>query len=148
MSAVFRTALLLSAMALAVPAWAQAPTKYDGTYAGVSLTSQNLTSGSHCTTTATAPAPLTIVNGHASLKWAGGVMESDIAANGKLVMRSATGGHFEAQINANGTVKGYYMSSCVLNRLATYSCGFVDAALDGVAMPATPAPPCARCAAP
>jgi hypothetical protein len=89
---------------------------YDGTYIGTSLTLSGTTTnsgkGAACQTTATAPAPLTIVNGHAQTKWAEGTLQGDVDAGGKLVMHSNPAGRFEGQVG-NGVVKGNYQGYCI-----------------------------------
>jgi hypothetical protein len=57
MRTVFRTGFMVSAMALAAPlaAWAQAVTTFDGTYGGVSLTTNG--AGETCTVKSPVPDP-------------------------------------------------------------------------------------------
>jgi hypothetical protein len=102
---------------LMLTAAANASGPYDGTYAGTSLTFKGTTSssgkGNACQTTATAPAPLTISNGHAQTKWADSTMQGDVGPNGALVMHSALSGRFEGQIDASGAVRGNYEGYCI-----------------------------------
>jgi hypothetical protein len=65
MRSFFCTALAVSAMALAAPinALAQAVTSFDGTYAGVSLTTSG--NGHSCAAASPVPGPLTISDGNA-----------------------------------------------------------------------------------
>jgi hypothetical protein len=89
---------------------------YDGTYAGTSLAFTGTTTGgrgSVCTTAATAPAALTITNGHAQTTWGTSTLEGDVDATGKLVMHSTLSGRFEGQIDATGVLKGNYQGTCV-----------------------------------
>jgi len=90
---------------------------FDGTYIGTSLTFTGTSSGGGgkalaCQTTATAPGPLTISNGHAQTKWANGMLDGEVDPSGKLIMHSSTAGRFEGQV-ANGTVKGYFQGYCI-----------------------------------
>ena len=90
---------------------------FDGTYIGTSLTLTGTSSGGGgkalaCQTTAAAPGPLTISNGHAQTKWGDGVLNGDVDPSGKLIMHSGLAGRFEGQV-ANGTVKGSYQGYCI-----------------------------------
>lgn len=107
-------------MGIAFSAWASvavAAGPYDGTYAGTSLSLTGTTSsngkGQACQTTATAPGPLTITNGHAQTHWGNGTLEGDVDASGKLIMRSAQAGRFEGQVSPNGAVQGNYEGYCI-----------------------------------
>jgi hypothetical protein len=92
---------------------------YDGTYAGISISSRAANTGdkgNSCIITAKVPGPLTVANGHASTPWSGGtLLEGEVEPGGKLILRSSRAGRFEGQIDATGLVKGYYMSSCILD---------------------------------
>jgi hypothetical protein len=104
------TMVLATATAMAGP--------YDGTYVGTSLALSGTTTGGKgnvCTTTATAPAPLTIANGHAQTHWGTGTLQGDVGPDGKLIMHSELAGRFEGQIDASGALKGYYQGVCVFN---------------------------------
>jgi hypothetical protein len=64
--------LAVCAVAVAFATAADAAGPYDGTYAGTSLALKGTSTGGKgnaCTTNATAPAALTITNGHAQTKW-------------------------------------------------------------------------------
>lgn len=91
---------------------------YDGTYAGVALTSTGTAGNSDgigCVATAAAPAPLTIAKGHAQTKWGTGTLQGDVGSGGRLVMHSEAPGRFEGQIDASGTLVGYYQSACAFD---------------------------------
>jgi hypothetical protein len=95
---------------------ADAASPYDGTYVGTSLAFTGTTNsgkGNVCTTTATAPAPLTIANGHAQTKWGTSALEGEVDASGKLVMHSTLTGRFEGQIDATGVLKGNFQGNCI-----------------------------------
>jgi hypothetical protein len=102
-------------VAALVPA-GRAAGPYDGTYAGTSLTFTGTTSGGKgnvCTTSATAPGPMTISNGHAQTKWADGTLQGDVGPDGKLIMHSTSSGRFEGQVTASGAIKGNYEGYCI-----------------------------------
>jgi hypothetical protein len=109
--------LTAATVTIALAIIASAANPYDGTYVGTSLTLTGTTAGSGrgeaCTTSATAPAPLTISNGHAQTKWGNGTLEGDVGADGKLIMHSNLAGRFEGQIDGSGTLKGSYQGYCI-----------------------------------
>src|SRR5262249_6198386 len=91
---------------------------YDGNYVSTSMVLTGNSSGGKgnvCTTTGTAPAPLTIANGHAQTKWANGTLQGDVGPDGKLIMHAENSGRFEGQIDASGVLKGYYQGYCIFN---------------------------------
>jgi hypothetical protein len=108
--------MLLAGVSLLVATVALAAGSYDGTYLGTSMTLSGTSTGSSrgaaCQTTASAPAPLTIANGHAQTKWGDSTLQGDVDAGGKLVMHSNLAGRFEGQIS-NGVVKGNYQGYCI-----------------------------------
>ena len=111
--AVYLAAPIATIMLAAV---ANAAGPYDGTYVGTSLTFSGTTTGGKgnaCGTTATAPGPLTISNGHAQTKWGDGALQGDVGPTGQLIMHSNLSGRFEGQIDASGTVKGTYQGVCI-----------------------------------
>jgi hypothetical protein len=101
MRALFRIALTVSAMALAITsaAPARAASGFDGTYAGVSATVDN---GSHCPTPQT-PGPLTIASGAATS--ATGFFTGAADANGHVVLHTKESTRFEGQIDTSGMLK-------------------------------------------
>jgi hypothetical protein len=108
--------LLAGSVGVLVAVSAVAAGPYDGTYVGTSMsltgTTGNSGKGAGCQTAATAPGPLTIVNGHAQTKWGDGLLEGDVDAGGKLVMHSHLAGRFEGQVS-NGAVRGNYQGYCI-----------------------------------
>jgi len=113
----FALGLAVGMAIVALAATAQAG-PYDGTYMGTSLSLSGTSTGGKgnvCTTTATAPAPLMIANGHAQTKWGTGTLQGDVGPDGKLIMHSELAGRFEGQIDASGAVRGYYQGTCVFN---------------------------------
>lgn len=112
------TGLIMCAMVMAAATAPSVAGSYDGTYVGASMVlTGNINSGkgNACTTTVTAPAPLTIANGHAQTKWANGTLQGDVSPDGKLIMHAENSGRFEGQIDASGVLKGYYQGYCVFN---------------------------------
>lgn len=103
----------VAAALLALPAIAASP--YDGSYIGTAATFTGTSSGGkgNVCSPMTAPAPLTINNGHATTRWGDGPMEGDVAADGKLVMHSRAAGLFQGQIDAGGVLKGNYQGYCI-----------------------------------
>ena len=71
--------LLVAPVLFAWVSVAGAAGPFDGTYVGTSLTLTGTSTGSSkaqaCQTTATAPGPLTISNGHAQTKWGDGTLQ-------------------------------------------------------------------------
>jgi len=104
------------AVFLGVTVAAAAAAGYDGTYVGTSAklsgTSTGSGKGNACTQFA-APAPLTISGGHAQTKWGDGTLQGDVGPDGKLIMHSNLSGRFEGQIDAAGSLKGYYQGYCI-----------------------------------
>jgi hypothetical protein len=103
---------LLVAMAMAlVPAvaHAQSMTAFDGTYRGISrVLSYDSTKRNACPPSGRV-GMLTITNGSARVKWAGGSFDGKVAPDGTLRMNATNGSHFEGRI-ANRTIKGRFNS--------------------------------------
>jgi hypothetical protein len=120
-----RTIVLWTIVAcmLAMPAAAQAPapttTAFDGTYIGVSRTSEGSMERAEtrgCPQGEGAPrlegaSRLTIVNGSARAAW-GAPAEGAVSPQGVLVMRTSTGIRFDGQIDSKGTVTGRWSGTC------------------------------------
>lgn len=116
MRTMFRIAVTVSAMALAGPAFAQATTAYDGSYAGVSRENLNQNAHSQCTTGQN-PYTLTIANGAARMPWGtDGMLEGTVSPTGALTMHTTKGTfivHLDGKIDANGSITaGVGLSSC------------------------------------
>ena len=98
----FRTSLIVSAMALALPALAQSTNKYDGTYVGVSGNSSEA-GGSRCPAVS-APAPVTISNG-AIQSAAGGAFQGTVGPDGHVVLHHSPDNlRYEGQIDGSGVL--------------------------------------------
>jgi hypothetical protein len=96
-------ALVAAVMAIAAPisARAQAVARFDGTYAGVSLTTSG--SGHSCEASSPVPAPLTISGGNAKTQQGQAVFQGTVSAQGALSLRSALGTVMTGKIDAGGT---------------------------------------------
>ena len=103
MRTLFRTALFVSAMVVAASALAQVTTGFDGTYAKLSGEpiggmSQN------CPPVGTPQ--VVITGGIVHMIWGdSGVFSGWVDPHGMLTLQSTSGLHFDAQIEANGTIK-------------------------------------------
>jgi hypothetical protein len=105
----------IAAFAWATPVAAQAPapttTAFDGTYVGVSRTSEG---NIYANATNRAcrrdgqPSPLTIAGGVA--RW--GAAEGSVNAQGLLVLHTPYGERFDGQMDGRGTVTGRYTGTC------------------------------------
>jgi hypothetical protein len=107
----FRIAFTAALPLVAGPAAAQSTTSFDGSYVGASLQ----VSGDHrgCTTTATAPGPLTVSGGvaRAVLGPQGNIIfEGPVDARGTMQLRGSTGTVLNATISG-GTANGYIVGS-------------------------------------
>jgi len=104
-----RRCLLITVPAIAVSGLAQGQTTttaFDGNYVGVSrVLTLDETRHRSCTPSG-ALATLTISNGVARLKWPDGSMEGPVNSQGVLAMRASNGAHVDAQIDAQGGIKG------------------------------------------
>jgi hypothetical protein len=102
MQKLFRISLMISAMAIALPVFAQSTTKFDGTYAGVSGNS-NESGGTRCPPTP-APAPVTISNGTIQSS-AGGAFQGTVGPDGRVVMHHSPDNlRYDGQIDGTGTL--------------------------------------------
>ena len=122
MRIVFGISIAAWATAIAIPVAAQAPiTRFDGVYAGVSMTSTN--TQRYCPQPQRpAPGALTIANGVARTPWgAGGELVGSVAADGTLVMReSGTQNRFDGRadgqnVRGGATFGGAARVPCVWN---------------------------------
>jgi hypothetical protein len=103
---------------LAAQAPASPVTAFDGTYVGVSRTSEGPMSASATRACAPngQPGPRTIAGG--VVRWpgtvpaAGGTAEGSVNAQGVLVMHGPLGMRFDGQIDVRGTVTGRLTSFC------------------------------------
>jgi hypothetical protein len=97
-----RGGFVVSAMALAMPisAQAQAVTSFDGTYAGVSLT----TNGGNvaCAAKAPVPAPMTISGGNATTKQGDITYQGAVNAQGTLQLHTPAGTLMYGKVEASG----------------------------------------------
>jgi hypothetical protein len=111
MSGWIKALLTITGLALAMPAVAQAPvpptTTFDGNYVGVSAHIQQSTGHGRQCPREHAPDALTITNGavHSSTKdrWTG-----TVSAQGTVSLRNRRGMRVDAQIDAQGAIKGRY----------------------------------------
>jgi hypothetical protein len=96
-----------------MPAVAQAPapatTAFDGTYIGVSGTSEGLMmGGSWSGCPSYKPRPLTIVNGLVRYDQ----FEGSVSQQGVVLIRSPSASRFDGQIDSHGTLRGRLTSIC------------------------------------
>jgi hypothetical protein len=93
---------MVSLMALAAPvsAVAQTVTSFDGTYGGVSLSTNN--TGVGCTVRSPVPAPLIISGGSAKTQQGEAVYQGTVNAQGKLSLHTPSGTLMSGKIDASG----------------------------------------------
>jgi hypothetical protein len=111
MSGQAKVLLTIASLALATPVAAQAPapppTAFDGNYVGVSAHIGKSTGHGRQCPREHAPDPLTITNGavHSSAKdrWTG-----TVTPQGSVVLRNKRSMRVDAQIDAQGAIKGRY----------------------------------------
>ena len=111
MSGRLQALLTITGLALTMPAIAQVPappvTAFDGTYAGVSAHIAKSTGHGRQCPREHAPDPLTITNGavHSTAKdrWTG-----TVGPEGNVTLRNRRGMRVDAQIDAQGAIKGRY----------------------------------------
>jgi hypothetical protein len=111
MSGWTKALLAIAGLAFAMPATAQAPappvTAFDGNYVGVSAHIAKSTGHGRQCPREHAPDALTITNGavHSSAKdrWAG-----TVGPEGNVTLRNRRGMRVDAQIDAQGAIKGRY----------------------------------------
>jgi hypothetical protein len=101
----FRVCLIVSMMAITMPAMAQSVTAFDGTYAGVSNTAAG--GGTQCIPSTPVPRPLTIKNG--AVSWASGltgdiIFQGSVTAQGALTAKADNGLHVYGKIDATGKI--------------------------------------------
>jgi hypothetical protein len=109
----------IAAFAWVTPVAAQAPAPttmaFDGTYAGVSRTSEGAINGStnsyHCERLNGQTGPLTIAGGVPRFNGLT-TFEGSVNAQGVLVMRNPDGERLDAQIDGRGTITGRITGSC------------------------------------
>jgi hypothetical protein len=109
----------IAAFAWMTPVAAQAPapppTAFDGTYAGVSRTSEGAINGStnsyHCDRLNGQTGPLTIAGGVPRFNGLT-TFEGSVNAQGVLVMHNPDGERLDAQIDGRGTITGRITGSC------------------------------------
>jgi hypothetical protein len=92
----FRIWLIISAMALALPALAQTTNKFDGTYTGLPGTT---TGGAQCPPMET-PSALTITNG--SIVSASGRFTGTVDAGGRVVLHTKENNRLDGQVDGSG----------------------------------------------
>jgi hypothetical protein len=106
MRTLFRTTLVVSAMAMGLPSLAAAQS-FDGTYAGVSLRGSG--NSKDCTTSSAAPRPLTIAGGNARVVLGAQgdiVFQGTVNAQGLMTLRSGTGALLAGKIDSAGNASG------------------------------------------
>jgi hypothetical protein len=97
----FRIAVTIWAIAIAVPALAQAVTGFDGQYGGVSLTTNG---GSRaCVAASPIPGPLTISGGNANTTQGQSVFQGTVSVQGVLSLHTAVGTLMTGKIDGGGT---------------------------------------------
>jgi hypothetical protein len=94
-----RICLIGLAMAVALPAAAQSPGNFDGTYAGLPST---VSGGERCPQLET-PTPLTVGSGNAHS--ANGNFTGTVGADGRVVLHTKEGTRYDGQVDATGLVK-------------------------------------------
>jgi hypothetical protein len=105
MRTLFRTALVVSAMAMGLPSLAAAQS-FDGTYAGVSL--RGTGDSKDCTTSAV-PRPLTIAGGNARVVLGAQgdvVFQGTVNAQGLMTLRSGSGALLAGKVDSAGNASG------------------------------------------
>ena len=109
MSARLKALLTIAGLALAMPAIAQVPTPttaFDGNYVGVSARIEKSTGHGRECPREHAPDPLTITSGavhSAKDRWTG-----TVGPEGNVTLRNRRGMRVDAQIDAQGAIKGRY----------------------------------------
>jgi len=95
--------------------WEKMPaptTAFDGTYAGISRTSQPIVGPTGGCVPDGPPPPLTTVNGIARTLWGRpAVAEGSVGKQGVLVMQAPSGYRFDGQIDGKGTITGRFTLS-------------------------------------
>lgn len=105
MHKLFRTGIMVSAMALAAPAGAvaQVTTSYDGTYAKVS---SEPVGGARQSCLPVGTAQLVITGGIGHMIWGDSSLFSGwVDPHGLLTLQAPNGLHFDAQVETNGRIK-------------------------------------------
>jgi len=99
-----------------------APTEaFDGTYAGISRTSEATAGLSGSCVPDGPPPPLTIVNGIARTLWGRPAeAEGSVGGQGVLVMQAPNGYRFDGQIDGRGTITGRFTRSDACNYQMVY----------------------------
>jgi hypothetical protein len=109
MSGRLKALLTIAGLALAMPATAQVPTPttaFDGNYVGVSAHIEKSTGHGRQCPREHAPDPLTITSGvvhSAKDRWTG-----TVGPEGNVTLRNRRGMRVDAQIDAQGAIKGRY----------------------------------------
>jgi hypothetical protein len=99
----------------ALPTVAQAQAGSDGTYAGVSATfsgTMGTNPNPRSCPQSFVPAPLSISGGRAQSRWNQQPLEGEVTPQGALTLRGASTGRLDAQIDAQGAVRGTYNGFC------------------------------------
>jgi hypothetical protein len=104
MRTLFRTALFVSAMAVAASALAQVTTRFDGTYIKVSGAPIGGAAAQNCPPVGTPQ--VVIASGIGHVVWGdSGVFSGWVDPHGMMTLQAANGLHIDAQIETNGTIK-------------------------------------------
>ena len=117
MSACTRALLALAVIGLSLPVSAQTPatTAFDGRYLGVSIEVSNSASHpGHCAPVGGRPAPLVITNGVVRTPGKGW-WEGTVSPQGVIVMHNPNSLRVDAQIDAQGTIRGQYSGPSCIN---------------------------------
>lgn len=117
MSACAKALPALAVIGLSLPVAAQTPapiTAFDGRYVGVSIeVSSSGSNPGHCPAVNGKPAPLVITNGNVRTPGKGW-WEGTVSPQGAVVMHNPNSIRVDAQIDAQGTVRGQYSGpSCI-----------------------------------
>jgi hypothetical protein len=108
---------VLALIAASIPAAAQAPSGFDGTYVGVSTIFLGTlgTGGGRACGRSDRPAVLTIANGIGSTRWYAGALVGPVTARGAIAMHNDFGIKLDGQIDSRGTLTASVVGFCNYN---------------------------------
>ncbi len=103
--------------AASIPAAAQAPSGFDGTYVGVSESFLGAlgTGGGRSCGRSDRPGVLTIANGVGSTRWYAGALVGPVTAQGAITMRNDFGIKLEGRIDSRGVLTASVVGYCNYN---------------------------------